>query len=68
MAKIKGNQDGPNGGNDTYSVGTRKNVPRQQVVNEVKSGMHPGYHIYHINNKEYIRDNPDHSKNDNVNK
>ncbi|CAM3011587.1 TPA: DUF3892 domain-containing protein [Legionella pneumophila subsp. pneumophila] len=67
MTKIKGNQDGINGRNETYNIGNRKNVSRSQAVKEVKNGQHPGYHIYHNNNQEYVRDNPDNSKKDNVN-
>ncbi|MGQ3888254.1 DUF3892 domain-containing protein [Legionella sp. CNM-1927-20] len=67
MAKIKGNNDGVNGRNETYDVGSRKNVPRKQVVKEVKNGQHPGYHIYQRGDQEYVRDNPDGSKKDNIN-
>jgi Protein of unknown function (DUF3892) len=68
MAKIIGNGDGPNGRNDSYQVGNRKQVDRKQVVKEVKDGKHLNYHIYHRNNQEYVRDNPDRSKDDNVNR
>jgi len=69
MTKIIGNRDGENSRNETYQVGQqRKHVSRIIAVREVKSGMHPGYHIYHRDGEEYIRDNPDKSKNDNVNR
>ncbi len=68
MANIKGNQDGPNNRNETYDIGERKNVPKGQVVQEVKDGVHSGYHIYEINGQEYVRDNPDESVTDNVNR
>ena len=58
MAKIRGNQDGFNGRNETYNVGNRKNIPRHQIVSEIKNGLHPDYHIYHRKNQEYVRDNP----------
>jgi hypothetical protein len=45
----------------------RPNVPRRQAVREVKNGLHPGYHTLKINGQEYVRDNPDNSKKDNVN-
>lgn len=67
MAKIKGNNDGPGGRNDSYQIGSRKKVPRPQAVKEVEQGKHEGYHIVKINNKKYVRDNPDKSKKDNVN-
>lgn len=68
MTKIIGNNDGPGGRNDTYTIGTRKDVPRTQAVKEVKAGKHPGAHVVKINNREYVRDNPDLSKTDNVNR
>ena len=67
MAKITGNNDGPNGRNESYKIGDRKNVPRLQAVKEVKQGKHPNVHIVKINGREYVRDNPDSSKADNVN-
>lgn len=67
MTRIKGNNDGPNGRNETYKIGSRPNVPRTQAVKEVKAGMHPGAHVVKINGREYVRDNPDGSTRDNVN-
>lgn len=68
MAKIIGNNDGPGGRNESYQVGTRQAVPRPQVVREVKQGMHPGKHVVKVNGREYVRDNPDDSTRDNVNR
>lgn len=68
MTKIIGNNDGKGGRNDTYDIGSRKNIPRTQVVQEIKNGKHPDAHVVKINNREYARDNPDHSKKDNVNR
>lgn len=68
MTKIKGNNDGPGGRNETYDIGSRKDVPRTQVVREIKEGMHPDAHVVKINRREYARDNPDGSKKDNVNR
>ncbi len=68
MTKIKGNNDGPNGRNETYKIGPRPEVPRVQAVNEVKQGLHPDAHVVKINGREYVRDNPDGSKRDNVNR
>lgn len=67
MTKIKGNNDGPGGRNETYDIGIRKKVPRTKVVKEVEEGRHPGAHVVKINNRKYVRDNPDQSKKDNVN-
>lgn len=68
MTKIKGNNDGPGGRNETYDIGSRKDVPRTQVVKEIKQGKHPDAHVVKVNGREYARDNPDHSKKDNVNR
>ena len=68
MTKIKGQNDGPGGRNKHYDVGSRKNVPRRNIVAEIKRGEHPGAHVVKINGREYARDNPDRSKSDNVNR
>ncbi|WP_415922018.1 DUF3892 domain-containing protein [Tateyamaria sp. SN6-1] len=68
MRKIKGRNDGPNGRNEHYDIGARKNVPRRNVVAEVKRGEHPDHHVARIKGREYVRDNPDPSTKDNVNK
>jgi hypothetical protein len=68
MTKIKGRNDGPGGRNEHYDVGGRHNVPRPQIVREIKQGKHPGAHVVKVNNREYARDNPDGSKSDNVNR
>lgn len=68
MSKIIGNNDGPGGRNETYQIGNRKEVPRIQAVREVKQGLHQDTHVVKINNREYVRDNPDRSKADNVNR
>lgn len=67
MTKIKGNQDGKGGRNESYDLGSRKNVPRKEVVKEVKQGKHPGAHVVKVKGREYVRDNPDGSKRNNVN-
>jgi hypothetical protein len=67
MTKIRGNNDGPGGRNETYRIGSRVAVPRTQAVREVKQGQHPGAHVVKINGREYVRDNPDQSTRDNVN-
>ena len=68
MTKIIGNNDGPGGRNESYKIGSRKNVPRRTAVAEVKRGGHPGAHVVKINKREYVRDNPDSSTRDNVNR
>lgn len=68
MTKIKGNNDGPGGRNETYKIGARAEVPRAVAVKEVKAGKHPDAHVVKINGSEYVRDNPDSSTKDNVNR
>lgn len=68
MTKIIGNNDGPGGRNDTYKIGSRSSVKRTDAVKEVEQGKHPGAHVVKINNRKYVRDNPDYSKKDNVNR
>lgn len=67
MGKIRGNQDGPNGRNESYKIGSRAHVSRTQAVKEVELGKHKGNHVVRINGKKYVRDNPDPSSKDNVN-
>ncbi len=68
MTKIKGKNDGPGGRNEHYDIGNRKDVPRKEVVNEIKQGKHPDAHVVKVKGREYARDNPDSSKKDNVNR
>lgn len=68
VTKIKGNRDGPGGRNETYTIGSRKEVTRQQAVKEVEAGKHPDAHTVKVNGQKYVRDNPDGSKKDNVNR
>jgi len=68
MAKITGNNDGPGGRNETYRAGNRFNVSRKDLVDEVELGLHPDYHIVKRGSQKYVRDNPDRSKSDNVNR
>lgn len=68
MTKIRGNNDGPGGRNETYKIGNRSSVPRRQAVREVEQGHHPGAHTVKINGQKYVRDNPDNSTRDNVNR
>jgi hypothetical protein len=68
MTKIRGRQDGPGGRNEHYDVGGRTNVPRRNIVAEIKRGEHSDTHVVRINGREYARDNPDGTKSDNVNR
>lgn len=68
MTNIVGKNDGPGGRNEHYDIGNRKNVPRRNVVAEIKRGEHDGAHVVKVNGREYARDNPDGSPSDNVNR
>ena len=68
MTRIKGRNDGPGGRNEHYDIGGRKNVPRRDVVAEIKRGEHRDAHVVKVHGREYARDNPDSSKSDNVNR
>ncbi|AKH68504.1 hypothetical protein IMCC21906_00812 [Spongiibacter sp. IMCC21906] len=68
MTRIKGRNDGPGGRNEHYDIGQRKKVPRSQVVREIEKGNHSGAHVVEVNGRKYARDNPDHSRSDNVNR
>lgn len=66
-AKIKGNNDGPNGENLSYSVQGR-NIPKNVLIPLVEAGKYPGYHVLTADDgKKWIRGNPDKRKNNNVN-
>ncbi len=69
MAKnINGNHDGEKGGNETYNIpGRETNIPRTQLVKEVKQGKHPNHTTTKINGKEYVKAKPNNTSNDNVN-
>ncbi len=58
MKKIIGKNDGPGGRNEHYDIGRRKNIPRRNVVAEIKRGEHPGAHVVKMKGREYARYNP----------
>lgn len=67
MAKhIRGNGDGKNGENQSYTIPGRGNVPRSQLVREVKAGKHPDFGIVTRDGTSYVRANPDGRKGNNV--
>lgn len=68
MSRIVGKNDGPGGRNEHYDIGSRKDVPRRNAVAEVKRGEHPDSHVMKVGGREYVRDNPDVSTKDNVNR
>lgn len=65
--KIRGNQDGDRGQNESYTIPGRGTVSRNKLVKEVESGKHPNFSTYERNGKKYVRGNPDSSESNNVN-
>lgn len=66
-SRIKGNGDGPNGRNETYTIQGRKGtIRREALVDEVKEGKHPKHGVYTREGEEYVRSNPDHLRKNNV--
>jgi hypothetical protein len=57
MAKIiRGNHNGPKGGNYSYSIpGREYDVPRATLVREVEKGKHPNRAIYELDGENYGR-------------
>ena len=53
---------------NTMTFDPGKNVPRPTVVKEIKHGKRPDAHVIKVKGREYARDNPDASTNDNVNR
>lgn len=69
MAKnIRGNNDGENGENDSYTIAGRGVVSRDKLVSEVEKGKHPQHHVVNVNGEDYVRSNPDKTTGNNVNK
>ncbi|MCF8002036.1 MAG: hypothetical protein K9K32_05410 [Halanaerobiales bacterium] len=70
MAKIiKGNHDGENGENRTYTIpGRGSNILGKTLAREIeKENKHPNYGVYERNGEKYIRGKADNKKNNNVN-
>ncbi len=65
--KIKGNHDGPNGENRTYTIRGRGVVSRPVLVREIKQGKHPDHSTVAVNGVEFVRAKPDGVRKNNVN-
>jgi hypothetical protein len=69
MAKnIKGNRDGENGHNDSYTIPGRGIVSRPKLVKEIKTGRHPNHTTIKVDGVEYVKAKPDNKTQNNVNK
>jgi len=65
---IRGNRDGENGHNDSYTISGRGVVPRAKLVREVKLDKHPNHTTTKIGGVEYVKAKPDNQMKNNVNK
>ena len=65
---IRGNRDGENGHNESYTVLGRGTVSRPRLVREVKSGKYPKHTTTKINGVEYVKAKPDYKTKNNVNR
>ncbi len=63
---IRGNQDGKNGENQSYTILGRGPMKRSPLVKEVDQGKHPNFHTIEVGNRRYVRANPDSKKKNNV--
>lgn len=68
MAKrITGKTKNSTGGCTHYQIDNKIVVTRAEGVKMQKRGELPEYNIITVNGKEYLRDNPDNNKKDNIN-
>ena len=65
-SRITGRRENDSGGNTHDRIGQSKIVPRAEAVRMEKQGKLPGYHTVKVNGVEYLRDNPDKKKSDNI--
>ncbi len=65
---IRGNRDGDNGHNESYTIPGRGTVSRSKLVREVKSGKHPNHTITKISGVVYVKAKPDNRTKNNVNR
>lgn len=63
---IRGNGDGKNGENQSYTIPGRGTVSRPELVREVESGRHPNFGIMTVEGTPYVRAKPDSQKGNNV--
>lgn len=64
--RIVGRKEDDNGANTHYKLSDGRIVTRQEGVDMQKRGELPDYNVIEVNGVEYLRDNPDTSKEDNI--
>ena len=65
---IRGNRDGKNGHNNSYTIPGRGTVSRSKLVNEIKSGKHPNHTTINVKGVDYAKAKPDYKTKNNINK
>jgi len=65
--RIRGNRDGLNNRNESYNLKGR-DYSRPKMVERVERGLHSKNMVVKINGRKYVKDRPDSSKKDNVNR
>ncbi len=68
VLKIIGRREDSTGANTHYKLSNGQLVTRAQAVAMQKQGKLPRYHVVEVNGVEYLRDNPDNSPSDNIDK
>lgn len=63
---VRGNRDGKNGENLTYTILGRGKVTRKDFVREIHSGKHPDYEVITVDGVEYARSKGNSRTNDNI--
>ncbi len=66
--KITGRREDEKGANTHYRLSDGRIITREEGVRMCNNGLLPDYHIYETNGVEYLRDNPDTSEADNIDK
>jgi hypothetical protein len=64
--RIKGRAEKDGGANTHYRTSDGSIITRELAVLMEKTGLLPDYHIFPLNGVEYLRDNRDRSKKDNI--
>ena len=64
--RITGRRENDTGANTPFRLSDGRILTREEVVQMIKRGELPGYHIYERNGIEYPRDDPDKNPADNI--
>ncbi len=64
--KVTGRREDGKGANTHYKLSNGNIITRAKGVTMRRRGELPGYHIVKVNGVDYLRDNPDNRKGDNI--